>query len=502
MSPSTLAWGCVLGYAAITLGFAVRGALRTKDVAAYAVGDRGVPAALVGLALTAQLTSVATFVINPGLVFHSGVSALLGYGAAAALGIITGLLLLSGRFRRVGDRTAALTLPQWIGARYDSAPLRALFVALSSGLLAYAVLIVVALALVLTGLLGVPASLLAVAIVVFAVSTVAMGGAVGHAWTGAIQALIMLVVAVVLISRGLPALLDGTLLASLDPTLRGVTNPNSFYFRSLFEVFVCNFVVGAALVCQPHILSKALYLRDDSQLRTYLTTAVLAGMVFLGVLLVGLYARAVVPAGTAIDQVVPTWIAASFSPGTRVLIALGLLCAGFSTLEGILLAIASIVSIDVHPALDRLGFGAKVDALLLGRLSLILVALVTAVMALQQLANPTGGTVAIFAQYGVYLLLCGTSVPLVCGMFLPRASRRLVSAAATTSLIVFLLGAVLKLTVYSNNPAVLATCGIFAGWMVTAVGLAFGAVKHRVVKSASKGTHLDPGDWRNASHRS
>ena len=145
-------------------------------------------------------------------------------------------------------------------------------------------------------------------------------------------------------------------------------------------------------------------------------------------------ARAVVPAGTAIDQVVPTWIAASFSPGMQVLIAIGLLCAGFSTLEGILLAIASIVSIDVHPTLDRLGLSAKLDALLLGRLSLVLVAVVTAVMALRQLANPTGGTVAIFAQYGVYLLLCGTSVPLVCGMFLPRASRVLVFVAASISI--------------------------------------------------------------------
>jgi hypothetical protein len=49
----------------------------------------------------------------------------------------------------------------------------------------------------------------------------------------------------------------------------------------------------------------------------------------------------------------------------------------------------------------------------------------------------------------------------------------LVFVAASISIIVFLVGAVLKPTVYSNNPAVLATCGIFAGWMVTAVGLAF-----------------------------
>jgi sodium/pantothenate symporter len=467
MSSSLLAWSVVILYVAVIAALAVRGARRTSGVDSYAVGNRDLPATLVGLALTAQLTSVATFVINPGLVFHAGISALVGYGLAAGLGITLGLIVFSARFRAVGSRVAALTLPQWIGSRFDSPLLRGIFATLSLGLVAYAVLIVVALSLVLGNLLGVAPTLVAVALTVFAVSTVAFGGANGHAWTGAAQAVVMLAVAVLLVVKGLPSLLDGSLVASLrtaDPALLGVTNPGSHYFRTLFEVLVCNFLVGAALVCQPHIVSKVLFLRDDKQVRTYLTTAVLGGTVFLCVLVTGLYARAVVPLDTRIDLVIPTWIATAFSPGLQVVITVGLLCAGLSTLEGILLALGSMLSIDVHPAWRRLTGADPSRALRFGRVGLAVLGLVTVALAWRQLADPVGGSVAIFAQYGVYLLFTGAFVPLAAGMFSQTVSRGAVTAAALAAIGTYLAAATWPWTPLASNPAVLATFGMMAGW--------------------------------------
>jgi len=469
MNATLLAWIAVGAYAVVLGAFAVRGALRTRSVESFSIGNRDLPPSLVGLSLMAQLTSVATFVINPGLVFHSGVSALMGLGVAAAAGITTGLIVLSSRFRQVGTQVAALTLPSWIGKRYESAGLRLSFSALSLGLIAYAVLIVVALALVLSGLLGVSASTVAIGLTVFVTACVVFGGANAHAWTNALQAIVMLVVAVLLIGAGLPRLLSGELLANLratDPNLVALANPSSLYFRSLFEVFACNFLVGLALVCQPHIVSKTLYLRDDSQVRRYLTVAVLAGSVFLGVLLVGLYARGVVPAGTRIDLVVPTWLAATFSPGLRVLVALGMLSAGLSTLEGILLALASIASVDLHPWAARVLGGADepARALRFGRQALVGFAVVTVLLALRQLANPTGGTVAIFAQYGVYALFTAASIPLACGMFLPSVRRTAVSVGVAAAAGTYVVLGLTTPFAYANNPAVLATAGLAAGW--------------------------------------
>lgn len=473
MTGHPLAWFAVLAYAAITVALAVRGARGSGSLVSFAVGNRDLPAPIVGLSLAAQLTSVATFVINPGLVHAYGVSALLGYGVFAGLGIMTGLALLSPRFRSQGVRVQALTIAQWLGARYGSPGLRLAFASLSLGLVTFAVLILVALALVLSRQLGLPPFPLVVALAVLSFGTVLIGGATAHAWTNAVQATIMLAVALVLIGAGLPALLEGQLfarLAAIDPALVQATNPGSPLFRDAFEAFFCNLVVGLAIVCQPHVLSKALYLREDRQMRTYLATAIGAGCVFTGVLLTGLWARLAMPAPARIDGVIPAWIASEFGPATQVLIAIGMLCAGLSTLEGILLALATILAVDFHPRL-RPDAG-EAAARRFGRLGLATLGVITVALAGWQLTHPTGGTVALFAQYGIYLLFTASFVPLACGMFVPRADATLATWAASAAVAGYLLPALLPITPYGNNPAALATFGILASVAAATLRLA------------------------------
>lgn len=484
MSTVALGWTAVLAYVAVTAALAVRGARRTRSLATYAVGGRDIPAAVVGLSLAAQLTSVATFVINPGLVYAFGVSALIGYGLCAALGITLGLAFLSRRFRTHGARVQALTVPQWIGTRYGSPGLRAGFAVLSLGLVTFATLIVVALSLVLSRLLAQPPDAVAAVLVTLVAAGVMLGGATGHAWTNAVQAAIMLVVSVLLVGAGLPLLGSepGVVarLAALDPNLVRPVNPASPYFRNAFEVFVCNFLVGLAIVCQPHVLSKTLYLRDDREVRRFLLTAIGCGLVFASVLVTGLWARLVLTRPQPIDRVIPTWIAESFPPGLQVLIAIGLLCAGLSTLEGILLALSAIFSADFHPLVG--GDRSDRAALRFGRAGLGFVAAATVILAWWQIRHPTGGTVAIFAQYGVYLLFTASFLPLACGMFVPQAGKRLVAAGVAASVGAYAAVALLRLTPLHNNPAVLATAGILAGWLVVGVGLALAAARRRSVR--------------------
>lgn len=472
MTTATLTWIGLGLYVLVAAAFAVRGARKSSSVASYAVGSRDLPPWVVGLSLSAQLTSVATFVVNPGLVAHFGLAALLGYGVAAGAGITIGLAVLSGPFRETGARVMALTIPQWIGTRWESKGLRLAFVVLSAGLLAFATLIVVALALVLASLLGVPAVAVAAAVLVYVLLAMALGGATAHAWINAVQALIMIVVGLLLVGTafGQAAPFGGVLprLAAIQPSLATVVNPASPYFRNLFEVFFCNFLVGLAIVGQPHILSKALYLSDGRQVKRYLGVAIGAGVVFMAVLWVGLAARLSLPALPRIDLVVPTWIGASFGPGASVVVAIGIVCAGLSTLEGIFLALASILSVDVHPLLP----GAKPErALRFGRIGLAAIGIVCLLLVRWQIAHPTGGSVAIFAQYGIYLLFTASSVPLVAGMFLPRARRGGVALAAAAAVVVYVAAGALKLGTLSNNPAVLATWGLLASWAVLGASL-------------------------------
>jgi Na+/proline symporter len=470
MTTVALGWVAIIVYFGVTSLVAARAARRTRTLATYAIGDRNIPAVVVGLSLAAQLTSVATFVVNPGLVYAFGLPALFGYGVAAGSGIMLGLAVLSQRFRRHGARVQALTVPQWIGTRYESNGLRALFAVLSLGLVTFATLIAVALAVVFARVLALPPEAVVVGLMAIVVTGVMVGGATGHAWTNAVQATIMVVVAIVMISRGLP-LADGATagLSAISPNLVGVVNPASPYFRSLFEVFFCNFVVGVAIVCQPHVMSKALYVRNEREVRTYLATAILVGVVFTSVLVTGIWARLTLTHPFAIDRAIPAWIAISFPGPVQVLIAIGLLCAGLSTLEGILLALSATFSADFYPLIasspsDR-------ESLRFGRAGLVVVALVTSGLALWQLEHPTGGTVAIFAQYGVYLLFSASFLPLACGMFVARASRTLVEAGVAATLVGYVGVAIFRLTPFHNNPAFLATVGILLGWAVVGIGL-------------------------------
>jgi Na+/proline symporter len=489
MSTSVLAWGSIALYVAVTAVLAYRGYRKTKSLESYAVGAGDIAPWVVGLSLSAQLTSVATFVVNPGLVFAYGTAGFLGFGLAAGLGIILGLVVFSHAFRKLGLRVAALSVPGWIGKRYDSRALQVGFGVVSLALVTYAVLIVVAIAHMLHLLLGVDATGIALAVIVFVFGYVMLGGVNTHAYTNAIQAIIMLIVAVLLVGSGLPLLWQGeglfARLGALDPALVAWTNPGSLYFRNLFEVFVCNFVVGLALVCQPHILSKALYLKKDSDVTRYLVVGLGTGLLFLLVMSVGLFARLELPASVRIDQVVPTYVVSHFTPGLTVLITIGILCAGISTLEGILLGLTTIVSTDLYltlfgrrlQALDKDARGHR--ALRVGRWSYLVLGLVTFALSRWQIVDPVGGSVAIFAQYGVYLLITASIVPLAAGMFLPGARRHAVVSGTVVALASFALSALAGFTAMHNNPAFLATVGILSGSVV--FGLLQWAVPARAV---------------------
>jgi len=482
MDVKTLTIVALSVYVLATLVLTVRGAMQTSSVKSFALGAGAIHPGWIGLSLTAQLTSVATFVVNPGLVYAFGVSALMGLGVAAGLGITIGLLAFSGKFRQVGSRIAALSIPQWIGTCYQSNFLRVFFAIISLCLATFIVLIAVAICNVLANLLGIvePTGKYALlgAVVVFVFTYTLAGGAATSTYTNAIQATIMLIVALILIGSGIE-LINGkpdlfTRLSDMDPKLLEWTNPMSPYFRTWFEVFFCNFLVGLAIVCQPHILGKALLIREESQMKTYLGVAVMAGSVFLGVMLVGLYAKVTLPPMARIDLVVPAYITQVFSSWTQVIIGIGMLCAGISTLEGILLALSVIFSNDIFPFLVKRQEGEPEEdysrkALMFGRTCLVFVGLISIWMAIEQMRNPTGGSVAIFAQYGVYLLFTASFLPLACGMFLPQVKRMAVTAGTVAAVIGYAAPHFLKISMYNNNPAFLATCGILLSWIVMIV---------------------------------
>jgi sodium/pantothenate symporter len=478
MSETFLPWTLLVAYAAMIVLLAWRNRRSASDIASFSVGSRRVPPFFVGLSLAANMTSVATFVINPGLIHAYGWAGVVGYGMAAPLGIFIGLVVTSKRFRQVGDKFTVLTVPQWLGERFESRGLTVFFAVASMLQITFLVLIVTALALVLMSVLQIgmwPALLM---VVIFTFGYILFGGAGLHVWSNSLQALTMLAVAVILVASG-AELFGGGLggffsrLDAVAPYYGSMTNPSSLLFRSFFEVVVANFVIGLAIIMQPHIISKSLYLRSERDVNTYLVTAMVAGTVFTAVLLVGLYARLDLGGDLRPDRVVATYITSAFAPGLRAFIMLGVLAAGFSTLEGVILALATIFGNDFYGTLAR---ARGVDPALLkqrllrvGRYFLVVLAPITLVLSWRQIVAPSL-SVAIFAQNGVYALFAATFAPVLFGIFSKRATAPLVAAAAVTALAVHFGMYYGGITMYHNNPAVPATFALVTSTAVMWVG--------------------------------
>jgi len=479
MNETTLPWILFVVYAVTIVSLAVWNRRKASTMQGFAVGGRQVPPFFVGLSLAANMTSVATFVINPGLIHAYGWSGIVGYGFAAPMGIFLALIVTTKKFRRFGDQFTALTVPQWLGERYADRRLTVLFAIASLLQITFLVLIVTALVLVLMSVLQTSMWVSIVIVVALAFTSILLGGASLHVVSNSVQAVTMLAVAVILVASGLEIFGGGLgaffeRLDAVAPFYGSMTNPTSLLFRDLFEVVVANFVIGIAIIMQPHIISKSLYLRTERDVNVYLVTAMVAGTVFTTVLLVGLYARVDLGAAFAPDQVVATYIATSFSPGLTALVMLGLLAAGFSTLEGIILALSTIFANDLYANIARAA-GVEEDVLrgrllLVGRVFLVVLAPITAFLAWRQIVAPSL-SVAIFAQNGVYGLFAATFAPVVFGLFTKRATAKLAAAAAITALVVHFGMYYGGITHYHNNPAVPATFALIASTLVMAAGV-------------------------------
>ncbi|NUN15690.1 MAG: hypothetical protein HUU55_18855 [Myxococcales bacterium] len=423
---------------ALTGWLAWLGHKKTTDIRSFAVGRGDMSPWVVGVTLAASLASTATFVINPGFVYVHGISAIMHLGVAAGLGVIAGLVLLSPGFRRVGEKVQAITLPQWVGQRYGSRALTVLFAVINLLSLSFVVLIVGGLSIVMQQTIGLTNVESLVLVIGFVFSYIFVGGTYAHAYTNTLQGFLMVLTSIAIIISGL-GLLGGdaeTKLLAQDPNLLELINPRSSLFGSFFAVYVSGFVIGFALVCQPHVLTKALYVKTGREVAQFLAVTIVVSLVFSGLLLVGLYAHlAPIPVEKLVDSttgvfrqdlVMTAYIDHAFGPTAVALVTVALLAAGMSTLDGILVALSSIVANDLFlnlaadgPLKNRTPEQRSHIAHHASQLVLVFMGIAAFLLAL----NPPK-LLGIFGQVGVYGIVAASVAPILFGIITNRAERR------------------------------------------------------------------------------
>ncbi len=328
-------WILVLVYVTVIIFFVVRGALRTKSIADYAIGTMPFSPIAVALALAASMTSAATFIINPGFIALYGLSGVLSYAIVLPIAAMISLVILTKGFRRHGNTVKALSMAQWMGTRYKSPGYALFFAFLSLLLVTFIVLIVVGLTKVLSKTLNLNEVPVLIGIVVFIFGYMMFGGANSMVYTNTIQAILMIIVAFILLgsgyehfSHGVHGFLDK--LKVIDPKLIQATNENSFLFRDFFEIVIAQIIVGVAIVCQPHIITKSLLLKSDGEVNRYLIFAVITELLFFLVVITGLYARLSFPDLTVngmslkMDGIISAYVVQEFPVWMGLLVILGL----------------------------------------------------------------------------------------------------------------------------------------------------------------------------------
>lgn len=425
---------------------------RTKSFGSFAIGSGDIPPVVVGLTLAASVMSAATFIINPGFIYVHGVAAFMHFVVAVGLGFCLMLVLLSFRFRRLGAETKALTMPHWIGNRFQSTGIALYFAFVNLFALAFVVLIVGGLSIVMQQMLGISNLAALLMILVFETTYIFLGGTYAHAFTNILLASLMLVLTVLVLLSGLPLLFQSepgffASLAAQDSNLVAWVNPASNLFNSVFSIYISGFLIGAAVVCQPHILTKSLYVKSDQAVRKYLAVAVIALIGFFLLPFAGFYARLTVPPEQLVDAAtgsfrqdlaMTVYLKTVFPPWLFPFVSVALLAAGMSTLDGILVALSTISANDlVLNLIKRFGkaqLSEEKRMALAYKLSHIILIAIAAIAFLICLNPPK--LLGIFGQVGVYGMAVGAVPPLLGGVLFRRITLTRVWSASMIGLVV------------------------------------------------------------------
>lgn len=433
MGPEIFKYLLTTFFVAITFYLSYLGMKKTKTMKGFAIGNKDMKPELVGITMAASISSTATFVINPGFVYTHGLSAFMHFGVGAVLGIMTAFLLLTKGFRALGEKQGSLTIPHWIYERFGSRAYSLFFAFLNLLSITFVVLILVGCSMLLSSIFPIDQKVSLIVSLLFVFSYVLLGGTYAHAYTNTFQAILMIVISLFLFFNGIH-LFEGDFIGTLKkigPNYASVFNKESVLYYDLFSVYISAFLISFALMFQPHIFTKILYLKEDKDVKRFLITTIIVGSIFSLMLFIGFYAKlsgVIVPRQ---DMIVTAYIQQQFSVGAvapylSVFIVLTLLAAGLSTLDGILVSLSAMVVNDIYMPLSKNSDQSK--GLILSRYVLVFIGLVSFALAW----NPPK-LVGIFAQKGVYALAAASFVPIIFGVLYKKEIP--VRIIAATSLI-------------------------------------------------------------------
>ena len=346
-------------YTAMLAHHAWSGRRSTRSLADFYVGGRRIGGMAIGLSFFATYASTNSFVGFSGRTYTWGAPWLLFMPVAIAFCLFS-WIVIAPKLRSYTAEHDSLTIPDFIGVRFGSSWARiaaALIVVVASFF--YMTAVFKGIGNLLEGFLDIPyrAAIVVVFFVVMAYTSI--GGFISVVKTDTVQGVVMLAAAVILAAGTIGAAGGPGSLAELRNRPEGEA---LFTWGGGVEVAVLIGVMVAGLVkfaVEPRQLSRFFALRGRDAVRTGMwVSCITFAVVFALILPVGLYARLLpiealvwVDGSPDTDLVVPALLTEIFGRGTSAFLLVAMVAAAMSSLDSVLLVMASTTERDIRARL-------------------------------------------------------------------------------------------------------------------------------------------------------
>ncbi|WP_026582571.1 sodium/pantothenate symporter [Bacillus sp. J33] len=317
----------------------------------YFLGGRELGGFILAMTMIATYGSASSFIGGPGVAYTKGLGWVLLAMAQVATGYFV-LMVLGKKFAIMARKYQAITLIDFLKSRYNSKWV-VLFSAFSIIIFLFSAMAAqwVGGARLIESLTGLNYT---TALVIFAVSVliyVVIGGFRAVALTDAVQGVVMffgtliLLIATIIAGGGVGNII--TDLAKENPNLITPYGEDG----GLTPLYVSSFwiLVGVGVVALPQVTVRAMaYKNSKAMHRAIIIGTVVVGFIMLGMHLIGVFARPIIPGIEVGDKVMPM-IAMEVLPAWAAGIVLAApMAAIMSTVDSLLLLVSSAVVKDVY----------------------------------------------------------------------------------------------------------------------------------------------------------
>jgi len=407
-----------------------------RTLADFVLGGRRLGAWVTALSAQASDMSAWLLIGLPATAYATGLSAVWAV-IGCTVGTAFNWLVIAPRLRAESQRYGALTIPDYLAARYGGGRLHLVRVAsVIVILLAYATYIAsqfMAAGKVFettfgsvdtpwgTVHMGYHTGMLVGVGMILLYTT--MGGFLAVAWTDFAQGLLMVLTVVVLPIIGLAALgglaVMGSKLQATDPALLSLTGAEGADTLAFWMgVCVGGLSWGLGYPGQPHILVRFMALRDPRQMRRAAIIGITwAALAMAGAIFMGLVGRATLGPLDDPDYVMPSLAVRLMHPAVAGVMIAGAVAAMMSTVDSQLLVAASAVEEDIYIRLLG-GHPRNRSAVWIGRITV----LVLGAAALPIAWDPDSVFRTVFNAWGV--LAAGLGPVVILGLLTKRTNRR------------------------------------------------------------------------------